>query len=355
MSWADHSASTDATEPAQHTEAELLGLVQGVRARPGSHETKRTGKQRNGPIRLRPDLPGKVLLDHGMVDFERRGFAIADSGDRHHLEQRAGAFITGFNIAARSWPDPHEELGTVPGHLRGFAYEGAAMNARLNRLHQRSGGSRFERLLDGPGGRYVHLIHVGFGWARTGLGLPFVDALPPTGLLRWLVLDGEGFAKMFFGGQPVLRFYVRHADRPDLAVRLAGMGRALWFAECCVTDAIADRIAAQPVAARSHLWAGIGLAAAYAGSSTDSTVDELAAASGPYVSHLAQGTAFAAKASVLSGVVPASVERMTEALFGRDPETVALITERTAVDLLHRPDARSYETWRSRIRNEAEQ
>ncbi len=305
-------------------------------------------------ISVRPDLPGRVLLDHGMVDFERRGFAVIDADDRDHLEQRAGAFITGFNAAARSWPDPHDNLGAVEDHLRGFAYEGAAMNARLTHLPQRSGGSRFGRLLEGPGSRYVHLIHVGFGWARTGLRVPLVDALPPTGLLRWLALDGEGFAKMFFGGQPVLRYYAQRANRAEHAVRLNGVGRALWFAECCATEAIANRIAAQPAVARGHLWAGVGLAAAYAGSSNDSQADALAAAAGPYRAHVAQGTAFAAKAAVLSGFVSASVHAMTKVMFDRDPETVALITERTSTDLLHRPDAMSYQVWRARIRNEVQ-
>ncbi|MEW9552915.1 DUF1702 family protein [Nonomuraea sp. NPDC050783] len=273
------------------------------------------------------------------------GFVPDSSPANNDLSEIVAAFGEGYNRALGGVPD----VSDLPRRLHGFAFEGAAMSCTLLDTVTMSGNRRLRALSEGTGGRYVHLIHVGAGWAlarlrRTrwpGLGDP---------MLRWLAWDGWGFHQAYFKPLRVFRDHwvergARGAVRP---IRDQGTGRALWFHAGAAPGPIARIIAGYPEHRRSDLWAGIGLAAAYTGVSGQ--LDDLLAAGADHRAHLAQGAAFAAKAHVLSGHVPPGSARAVEALTGVGAEQAAEWTDR-ALARVPRPDSpHDYERWRAGIR-----
>ncbi|MFS1298246.1 DUF1702 family protein [Streptosporangium longisporum] len=292
----------------------------------------------------------RALLPYGMADFERRGFRTDRPEARAVLEGRARSFLDGFNLALSRWGDVHAALATVPEENRGFAYEGAGMYAAYRDVTARGRDTALRRLLDGPGQGYVHLIHVGAGWGLSPARLPAPFRLPGTPLLRWLALDGAGFGEVFFGGTRALERRARRAPTPRGAARLAGCGRALWFAESADVTGVTRVIGRQPVAARAELWSGIGLASAYAGATTETGLEALVTAAGPAAPAYAQGVVFGATARFRSGVVPDHTVLACRVVLGTDPGTASSWADDTAADLEHSPDIAAYQEWRTRLR-----
>lgn len=303
-----------------------------------------------------------------MADFARRGFRLDRPDSRATLETHARSFLTGFNLAAAHRKELHEALSTVPERERGFAYEGAGMYTRLVDLATCGATGAMRRLLAGPGRRYVHLVHVGAGWGLAATRLPVRVPLPGTPLLRWLALDGAGFAETYFGG---LRALGRRCARVPVAGRLAagrpaagrlaagraqwqarvsGCGRALWFVESAAPSGLTSRIAEQPAAARPWLWSGVGLAAGYAGATTADELRGLGHAAGSAWPYFAQGVVFAVTARVLSGVVPAHTELASRTVLGVDPHVAARWSDVAADGLTDRKDVHGYAQWRYRLR-----
>ncbi|MGC5010779.1 DUF1702 family protein [Streptosporangium sp. DT93] len=292
----------------------------------------------------------RALLPYGMADFERRGFRTDRPEARAVLEERARSFLDGFNLAFSRWRDVHEALATVPEENRGFAYEGAGMYAAYRDLPARGRDTALNRLLDGPGRAYVHLIHVGAGWGLSPARLPAPLRLPGTPLLRWLALDGAGFGEVFFGGLRALERRSRRAPTAQESARLAGCGRALWFAQSADVAGVSEVIGRLPEAARADLWSGIGLASAYAGATTEAGLRALVAAAGPAAPAYAQGVVFGTTARFRSGIVPAHTVLACRVVLGADPETASSWADTAAADLEHSPDIAAYQEWRTRLR-----
>lgn len=289
-----------------------------------------------------------------MADFARRGFRLDRPEERAVLETHARSFLTGFNIASRQWRDPHPALAEIPEQERGFAYEGAGMYAAIrDRLVPGRSGA-LARLLSGPGDRYVHLVSVGYGWATvpltSRLRLPLLVPLPPTPLLRWLALDGAGFAETYFGGVRALHRRARRESDQRWAALLAGSGRALWFVESADVEGVAAVIAETPAAARPHLWSGIGLACSYAGCADAPALDRLVDASGAHWPSLGQGVLFAVAARNRARVVPPHAEAACRQLFSIDPSTAEQWTDEAARGLTDSADLSAYLEWKARLR-----
>lgn len=267
------------------------------------------------------------------MDFGRRRFRLRGGPARGRLEDSGRAFLEGFNeaVAGPGGDRLGEALAAVPGEFRGFAAEGAGMGCAVLDLVTLSGGRRLRALLEGPAADYPHLVHVGAGAAFARLGLrPWHLLRAGEPLLRWLALDGYGFYQGFFhadrvvGAQAVEPWF----GGPRRAVRDQGLGRALWFHECADPEAVALRIAEFPTGRRADLWAGVGLAATYAGGCDADELAALAVAAGSHRAHLAQGSAFAAAAHARSGLpLPAHCERGTLALAGAPAGTAAAWTD----------------------------
>lgn len=292
-----------------------------------------------------------LRLPLGVADFARRGFRLDRPHDRAVLETHARSFLTGFNLAARHWRDPHPVLRTVPAPERGFAYEGAGMYAALRGLLRPGESVAFRRLCAGPGDKYIHLIHVGYGWAGGMVPLP-IETVPSTPLLRWLALDGAGFAQVYFGGLRGLRRLCHRepSDRGDAA--LAGAGRALWFVESASPEGIAAVIGEAPDPAQGELWAGVGLASCYAGCADAEALDRLAEASGEHWPSFGQGAVFACAARARAGGVPPHTEQACAQLFGIDSTEAEQWTDIAAAGLTESANVAAYTEWRSRLRGD---
>ncbi|GLZ42768.1 DUF1702 family protein [Actinokineospora sp. NBRC 105648] len=294
---------------------------------------------------LRPQLP------MGMADFDRRGFRLDRPGPRAHLERHARSFLQGYNVAAARWARVHEGLAELPQEEQGFAHEGAAMYAGQRDVLTGGRAGAVTALLGGTGERYTHLIHVGMGWALSPLRLPLPVRLPDTPLLRWLALDGAGFADVFFGGGRAL---ARRAERagtdPRRLARLGGSGRAMWFLTAADPVQINEIIQHAPATARPALWSGVGLAAGYAGGVDATELDTLRGVAGRYAPHLAQGTVFAATARVRSGTVPAHTALACERLAETVPATATGWADEVARELGGRADVEAYLEWKDRVR-----
>jgi len=292
-------------------------------------------------------------LPLGLADFSRRSFRIDRPAARAELEGHARSFLAGFNVAVTHWRAPHGVLAEFPEFERGFAYEGAAMHAALRDLATCGRAAAFRRLFNGPGNHYVHLIHVGYGWSLAPLRIPLPVRMPSTPLLRWLALDGAGFAETYFGGVAALRRRCRR--RPTLAweTRVAGSGRALWFAESADVAGVAETIESTVPAARPHLWSGIGLASFYAGCAGEDKLGELVVASGPHWPYFAQGAMFAVAARYRAQAVPPHTECACRYLFRAEPAVVSKWTDTAARGLNDSAHVAAYTEWKSRLRRTA--
>ncbi|WP_390623324.1 DUF1702 family protein [Saccharomonospora amisosensis] len=285
-----------------------------------------------------------------MADFDRRGFRTDRPHQRELLERHARYFLTGFNIAVRHWRNPHSTLAELPPEERGFAYEGAAMHAALRDMFSFGRARAFARLSAGRGNRYIHLIHVGYGWALAPARLSLPTLVPDTPLLRWLALDGAGFADTFFGGLATLYRCCQRGPTPRSSVRIAGCGRALWFVQSGDVAGVTRAIAQAPEPARPDLWSGIGLAMCYAGGADEEALEELVRASGPARGHLGQGALFAIAARFRSGIVPEYTEKACRKLFSVTPEEVSKWTDDAASGLFEVAELSGYTEWKSRLR-----
>jgi hypothetical protein len=301
----------------------------------------------------------RLGLPLSMADFARRGFRLDRPAARAELERHATSFLTGFNIGVRHWRDPHAELAALPAEERGFAYEGAGMHAALRDRLTLGACRALRALLSGPGDGYAHLVAVGYGWAfapvTTTLRLPLVVPKPSKSgpaqpLFRWLALDGAGFAETYFGGLAALNRRAAGTASPRWAVTMAGCGRALWFAQSADIDGVADVIGGLPPAARTELWAGIGLASSYAGCANADALDRLRAASGSDWPAFGQGALFAISARARSGIVPAHTAAAAAHLFGVDAPTVQRWTDEDSEGLTGSAEIESYGQWRWRLR-----
>lgn len=303
-----------------------------------------------GPLgrRLRRDLRE--------ADFGRRRFRLRGGPARERLEDAGRAFVEGFNeaVAGPGGDRLAEALAQVPEEFRGFAVEGAGAGCALLDLVTLSGGRRLRGLLEGPGKDFPHPVHLGVGRAfaqahvRTWRTLRAGDPV-----LRWTALDGAGFHQGFFHadrvvGEQAVEAGVRGVRR---AVRDQGLGRALWFHECADPEGVALRVAEFPPGRRADLWAGVGLAATYIGGCDEDELAALAAASGTFRAHLAQGSAFAAAAHVRSGLtLPKHCEIGAPALTGASAGTVAGWADGQRSALGDATDIAAYQAWRAAVR-----
>ncbi len=270
------------------------------------------------------------------------------------LDSVVAAFASGYNgMLSR---DP-AELGIerLSARVRGFAYEGAAMSAVILDLVTLGGGRRLRELDRATGGRYVHLLLVGAGWAYARLRLrPWRGVRFGPPVLRWLAWDGWGFHQAFFHPVKVFGNGWIEARVPDdcRSIRDQGAGRALWFYAGAEPARVAEVIGGLPAGRRADLWAGIGLAAAYTGAQSPEALNRLVTAGEGYAAALAQGAAFAAKAHLLSGIVTDETASAVKILTGVDVPAAARWTDDALAALDGRPDTpETYEAWRAGVRH----
>lgn len=296
-----------------------------------------------------------VLLDSGEADFERRGFRRGEPAAEHWLMRIGMTFIAGYNAA---WLCSDDELGAqleaVEPRLRGFAFEGAAMGLMLGDVLMPWRRARWARFASGRAAPHVYLAIVGAGgtYARTGLLRPRFGSLDP--LLRWLVYDGFGFHAAYFSPRRTVREgrRSRRARGPACAIFDQGIGRALWFVECADPEAIAATIAGFAPERRADLWSGVGLAATFAGGTGADTLRRVRGAARGFELHLAQGSAFAAKARELAQTLTPECELAVHVLCDSTVHAAAAATDRAAVAIGNVTVRDAYARWRGATREQ---
>jgi len=306
--------------------------------------------------RARRALFGISLAEAGV---ERRGFHSTGPAAAERLERVGKEFLGGYHIALEAFSPAAlaDQLNarTDPDY-RGFAFEGAAMAfTLLDQLHfTRNALCEF---LARPGEPHVYMLHVGAGWAVARLPwlqwrlTSFLNSFDP--LLRWLVVDGYGFHEGYFHWPASIRRHQLPHRLTGYAVRAFdhGLGRSLWFVEGMDLTRIASSIRAFPSHRHDDLWAGVGLACAYAGCLDPHAPEHLAELAGEHAPAAAQGAAFAAEARAHAGNPTAHCDLACRALCGLPAADAAAIAREARNDLPADGTIPAYEVWRSRIQH----
>lgn len=202
---------------------------------------------------------------------EVRGFN-PHSPARGRLELVARTVIEHYNTALEEGAGEGLELRLrfVDPELHGFACEGSAMGLFiLDRLVPGARG-HFSRFLSGHGRNHRYMSYIGAGLGVGAFSLSHSSVLAEERhFSRLLVIDGLGFYHGYFRTTPtVRRLEIPEEIQRDPVLRErfdSGLGRALWFVENGDPERLRATVDAFPVLRRPELWAGIGLAATYAG------------------------------------------------------------------------------------------
>jgi len=288
-----------------------------------------------------------LSIDESEALFARRGFASTPAQPR--LECAGMAFISGYNhaLAAENAASILRHVSSTSHRQRGFAAEGAAMGSAI-REALLPWTSSLGETLRALSVCYPHLAHVGVGWAIARM--PFarrwlVPQLDPR--LLPLSTDGQGFHDGYFLG---LTAATRR--RPAGAwgrIYDQGLGRSLWFICGADAEALCRLVGSQYADRQDDLWAGIGLACAYAGGADAGGLDTLRRGSGPSLRWLRQGAAFGVSAHAKAGAVPDESAEIAAAICGVDSAALIRLVdeefEKTA--WVCQPDA--FQRWRGQI------
>ncbi|MGW1437821.1 DUF1702 family protein [Streptomyces griseus] len=300
------------------------------------------------------------------VSFAGRGFPVTETAATRQLETIPQAVVTGFEwgIESTSLWETERRLSLVDLEMQGFAYEGAVM-ASVIRDSMPGRGGRTRALLQGSGRRHIFLNYIGIGFAMAKLPRPLWGKVMPDDLdgeefyppMSWLAIDGYGFDRAYFD-----RARWVDAQRPDTPYAWEGhphyfqravdqgIGRALWFIHGAGVAQVSAAVRAFAPERAPDLWAGVGLAATFAGCSTSAELASLRAESGELRGHVAQGSVFAAKARHFSGVVPEHTRAALHALAGITVEAAAALADDTAPAPGSARDVPAYEIWRRTVR-----
>ncbi|MEV0963603.1 MULTISPECIES: DUF1702 family protein [unclassified Streptomyces] len=291
--------------------------------------------------------------------MEVRGFHVKSAEAKARLEHIGEVFLKGYAYAveAASPAEAEELLENVPRDMRGFAYEGAGMGAAVYDSLPGHGG-RLEGLLTGEGRHHDYMIYVGIGWAMARLPKPLWPDIRTTDpLLRWLALDGYGFHQAYFktgayvrtpGTQHPFRWNGGHNHYTLNAID-QGIGRALWFVGGTDPEVVTDLIRAYPERRHGDLYAGAGLACAYAGGVSEDELAHFAESAGRHRWSLAQGAAFATEARVKAGTVIDHTHLAARVVCGTTAERASRVCRDTRPQAPGGGVAPDYETWRRDI------
>ncbi|GGS57598.1 MULTISPECIES: DUF1702 family protein [Actinokineospora] len=302
------------------------------------------------------------------VTFAERGFPGAASPAAEHLEAIPQSVVCGFEwgIAARDLWEVRRRLELVVPEQRGFAYEGAAMAFAVRDAMAGGSGKLTRELLLGPGAPHVFLTYIGIGFAMARLPRPLWRSIVPDlggspyyPTMTWLAVDGYGFDLAYFH----TRRYVDEQrvpapypweGAPEYFPRAVdqGIGRALWFIHGADPEAVVAAVGRFPAERRPDLWAGVGLAATFAGGCPADGLARVREAAGEHRDQLGVGVVFAVKARTFAGHVPDHSALGAQMLAGLSVADAVAISDSTEAssDDAGEDSVPLYEKWRSRIR-----
>ncbi|MER5988302.1 DUF1702 family protein [Streptomyces sp. NPDC001787] len=302
------------------------------------------------------------------VSFAGRGFPVVETTATRQLEAIPQTVVTGFEwgIESRDLWETERRLSLVDLELQGFAYEGATM-ASVIRDSMPGRGGRTAELLQGAGRRHIFLNYIGIGFAMAKLPRPLWKKVMPDDLdgeefyppMTWLAVDGYGFDRAYFDparwvdGQRLDTPYAWDG-RPDYFQRAVdqGIGRALWFIHGAHVEHVCAAVRRFASERQPDLWAGVGLAATFAGCSTADELAVLRTEAGELRGHVAQGSVFAAKARHFSATIPEHTRTALHALAGITVEAAAALADGAAPAPSAAGEVPTYELWRRAVREQ---
>lgn len=239
------------------------------------------------------------------ASLSRRGIAVSDPAMARRLERMLEAFIAGYNHAIHI-DDPQELCDTLhrqfDAHHVGFAFEGIGLYLTALDLLMPGRNTRLAEFVRGPAVEHDYIVAVGAGFAiaRVPWGPRamerYLETLDP--LMGWCVPCGFGFHHGFFHHREYL---LGAANPPSVLSPLgrqlfdSGLGRSLWWVGCGDPARIRDIIAGFSGPRKAELWAGIGIAASYAGGASNEALQQLLEFSGDYSKDLISGLPFSAR------------------------------------------------------------
>jgi hypothetical protein len=276
----------------------------------------------------------------------------------NHIETIGTCFIDGYHAGLAEQSDHLDESISKTNSLyEGFVYEGAAMGYAIADALSIVKRDRWSQFLTGAGRHQPYILHVGLGWAFARI--PWIRRYPEKHLkkyeplLKWLIIDGFGFHEGFFNAP---RWLGHTKPRPlfsdyGQSVFDQGLGRSLWFVLGTNIKEIGKCIGGFERSRHADLWSGVGLAAAYAGTGSESAFDvgQLFETCEGFIQCLAQGIAFGAEARELAGIPAAHTESLCQSICGLSATETAQITYEALPS--NRNRANSYEAWRTNIRD----
>ncbi|MEV0887799.1 DUF1702 family protein [Streptomyces microflavus] len=288
--------------------------------------------------------------------MEVRGFHVKNEEAKERLESIGEVFLQGYAYAveAGSVAEAEELLETVSRDMRGFAYEGAGMGAVVHDSLPGHNG-RLQGLLAGKGARHDYMIYVGIGWAMARLPKALWPDIRTTDpLLRWLTLDGYGFHQAYFKTDSYVRTPdIQHPFRwkgghnhytPNAIDQ--GIGRALWFVGGTDPDVVTELIRSYPEPRHNDLYAGAGLACAYAGGVSEAELAHFVKGAGEHRWALAQGSAFAIEARVRAGTVIDHTQLAARVVCGTTVERASQVCRDLQPQTADQGASPAYEAWR---------
>lgn len=306
------------------------------------------------PPALRFPAPSQHFLGLApdQANFATRGFSSTEPARRLSLEGIGRIFIDSYNVAltTRRVDQILQYTGGIPPRERGYAVEGAAFGIAIaDALPWRR--SCLADYIDACQSDFPYLVHVGAGWALARVPWRrrrILARLDP--LLRPLASDGLGFHDTYFHHRHVLAGWRRCHSGHDACAYDQGVGRALWFVGGGSVATAASHVEALPATRRRDLWAGLGLAMAYAGPTHDVDLVFALRLAGPFQDCFAQGVAFACEARARAGHVPAHTELAACVVWNQDARALAAMVREARDRTLAIDKANPrYELWRRRI------
>ena len=292
---------------------------------------------------------GILGLDLSQAEHTSRGFQGGSPGVRRRLDRVGKCVVHGYNLGLEI-ADPERLaflLDLIEPEMRGFAYEGGAMGLATVDLWSPRGG-RFDRYVQGVAAPHTYMSYIGAGGAAAVFSRSHKELMAKLDpFLAWLVLDGLGFFHAFLKTDRTVRRRRLPASIEGHAVGPyhAGVGRSLWFVEGGDPRQLHDTIHTFPDAVHGELWAGVGLACAYAGGTDAATLSTLRRLAEPFEAQLARGAVLAAHTRHVAGNPAPQVALATDVLCSCTAAEAHRLAVETMADLKDHASVGGQPTW----------
>jgi hypothetical protein len=242
------------------------------------------------------------------ANFKIRNFEEGELA-QNRLEHVAKVVVAGYNIALETGYDEdlmiHQK--SVSNELCGFFSEGIGMGLYTVDLFSLSNKGQFWSFVESEGKNHRYMAYIGAGIAcgvfkKRSLDKFLKRASPTSGLL---ILNGIGFYYAYFKPElTILKGYIPNKFKNDpfyIECYDNGIGRALWFFNGGNPEKIYHTITKFPEERQGAIWAGIGLAATYAGGVPEHQIIKLKQLANSFSNRLGEGSILASHTRDVAG------------------------------------------------------